>query len=102
MGKSVLIKIISGLLCLDNRIINVSGRSNQKEVSNSMAKVSESVGLIQTMNPLPSERSGGQRKRIGITRILIMNFSSQAYEEYRLGSVANYTCDLVFNSNAKI
>lgn len=31
-----------------------------------------------------------------------MNFSSQVYEEYRSGLVANYTYDLVFNSNAKI
>lgn len=104
--KSVLIKIISGLLYLDNRVINVLRRSvpnlTRKEINNSLEKVLESIGLIQTINPIPSECSGGQRKQIGITRILTMNFSSQAYEEYRSGLVANYTYDLVFNSNAKI
>lgn len=130
-GKSVLIKIISGLLMPDRGIVNVLGRSvpdlnrkqlselrldigfsfqnsalydsmtvrenlefplirniknlSRQEINNSVEKVLESVGLIQTINQMPSELSGGQRKRIGIARTLIMNPKIMLYDEPTAG-----------------
>lgn len=130
-GKSVLIKIISGLLTPDRGIVNVLGRSvpdlnrkqlselrldigfsfqnsalydsmtvrenlefplirniknlSRQEINNSVEKVLESVGLIQKINQMPSELSGGQRKRIGIARTLIMNPKIMLYDEPTAG-----------------
>jgi phospholipid/cholesterol/gamma-HCH transport system ATP-binding protein len=57
----------------------------RKEINNSVEKVLESVGLIQTMDQMPSELSGGQRKRIGIARTLIMNPKVMLYDEPTAG-----------------
>lgn len=130
-GKSVLIKIISGLLYPDSGVVNVLGRSvpdlnrkelnelrleigfsfqnsalydsmtvrenlefplirnirnlSRKEINNSVEKVLESVGLMSTINQMPSELSGGQRKRIGIARTLIMNPKIMLYDEPTAG-----------------
>lgn len=126
-GKSVLIKIISGLLRPDSGIVNVLGhevdklshkelqalrlqigfsfqnsalydsmtvRENlafplvrnkkeltKKEVAMAIDKVLDSVGLSQTINQMPSELSGGQRKRIGIARTLILQPTIMLYDE---------------------
>src|SRR3954468_9601518 len=117
-GKSVLIKIISGLLKPDHGTVMVLGQEvdklNDKElqelrlkigfsfqnsalydsmtvkenlefplvrhqkslkrsqINQSVEKVLDAVGLSQTINQLPFELSGGQRKRIGIARTLIL------------------------------
>ena len=130
-GKSVLIKIISGLLNPDSGVVNVLGHSvpdlnrkelnelrleigfsfqnsalydsmtvrenlefplirnvknlSRKEINGSVEKVLESVGLMQTINQMPSELSGGQRKRIGIARTLIMNPKIMLYDEPTAG-----------------
>src|SRR6185312_14511974 len=111
-GKSVLIKIICGLLKPDAGEVNVLGKEvallndrelqelrlqigfsfqssalydsmtvrenlafplvrharhlSRKEVQEQIERVLNEVGLIQTINQMPSELSGGQRKRIGI------------------------------------
>lgn len=126
-GKSVLIKIISGLLKQDSGIIKVLGlevdklteealqelrlkigfsfqssalydsmsvRENlafplvrnkrylkTKEVNEAIESVLHDVGLSQTINQMPSELSGGQRKRIGIARTLIMKPEIMLYDE---------------------
>jgi phospholipid/cholesterol/gamma-HCH transport system ATP-binding protein len=130
-GKSVLIKIISGLLYPDSGVVNVLGRSvpdlnrkelnelrreigfsfqnsalydsmtvrgnlefplirnvknlTQKEIDASVEKVLESVGLMSKIDQMPSELSGGQRKRIGIARTLIMNPKVMLYDEPTAG-----------------
>jgi len=130
-GKSVLIKIIAGLLKQDSGDVTVLGqdvkmldekglqalrlqigfsfqssalydsmtvkenlefplvrnrrRLSQKEVDKEVNEVLEAVGLSQTLNQLPSELSGGQRKRIGIARTLILRPQIMLYDEPTAG-----------------
>ncbi|HEX8358111.1 MAG TPA: ATP-binding cassette domain-containing protein [Segetibacter sp.] len=130
-GKSVLIKIISGLLKQDKGIVNVLGeevetlsdkallqlrlkigfsfqnsalydsmnvRENlefplvrnrkhlkRKEINDAIERVLDAVGLSQTMQQMPSELSGGQRKRIGIARTLILRPEIMLYDEPTAG-----------------
>lgn len=130
-GKSVLIKIIAGLLKPDSGSVNVLGYDvpsldekeirelrlqlgfsfqnsalydsmtvkenlefplvrnsahlSRKQVNESIERVLDAVGLLQTMNQMPSELSGGQRKRIGIARTLIMRPQIMLYDEPTAG-----------------
>jgi phospholipid/cholesterol/gamma-HCH transport system ATP-binding protein len=130
-GKSVLIKIISGLLLADEGSVNVLGREvgqlNPKELDALRLKIGfsfqnsalydsmtvrenlefplvrhakhmsleereelihyvlEAVGLAQAINQMPSELSGGQRKRIGIARTLILKPEIMLYDEPTAG-----------------
>lgn len=127
MGKSVLIKIICGLLMPDSGSVNVLGKDvpnldkkdlmelrlqigfsfqnsalydsmtvgenlafplvrnkkhlSKEEVNRSVEQILEAVGLSQTINQMPSELSGGQRKRIGIGRTLILKPQIMLYDE---------------------
>jgi phospholipid/cholesterol/gamma-HCH transport system ATP-binding protein len=50
-------------------------------VNQQIERVLDAVGLLQTMNQMPSELSGGQRKRIGIARTLILRPMIMLYDE---------------------
>jgi phospholipid/cholesterol/gamma-HCH transport system ATP-binding protein len=130
-GKSVLIKIIAGLLSQDEGSVMVLGEDVSKlrpkelrllrkqigfsfqnsalydsmtvrenlefplvrnsknmrrsEIDKSVETVLDAVGLSQTINQLPSELSGGQRKRIGIARTLILQPEIMLYDEPTAG-----------------
>jgi len=130
-GKSVLIKIIVGLLQQDKGSVNVLGQEvsdlqgkelnelrrkigfsfqnsalydsmtvrenlefplvrnvanlSKAEVKEQVESVLESVGLSQTINQVPSQLSGGQRKRIGIARTLILQPEIMLYDEPTAG-----------------
>jgi phospholipid/cholesterol/gamma-HCH transport system ATP-binding protein len=130
-GKSVLIKIIAGLLKPDKGSVNVLGKDvagisnpdleqlrlrigfsfqnsalydsmtvrenlefpllrNSKhltpeQVTQAVENALEAVGLSHTINQWPAELSGGQRKRIGIARTLIMQPAIMLYDEPTAG-----------------
>ena len=130
-GKSVLIKIISGLLKPDSGTVRVLGLEvdtldakalqqlrlkigfsfqssalydsmsvkenlqfplvrtkrnvSKKEVNDAIEEVLNNVGLLPAINQMPSELSGGQRKRIGIARTLILKPEIMLYDEPTAG-----------------
>ena len=45
---------------------------SQEEVDNEVMEALESVGLADAVDKMPSELSGGMRKRIGLARTLIL------------------------------
>lgn len=66
---------------LVRNVKNLSRAEREKEVEH----VLDSVGLLQTLNQMPSELSGGQRKRIGIARTLILKPEIMLYDEPTAG-----------------
>jgi len=65
----------------------VRNRKNltREEVNGAVKQVLEDVGLLQTINQMPAELSGGQRKRIGIARTLILQPEIMLYDEPTAG-----------------
>jgi phospholipid/cholesterol/gamma-HCH transport system ATP-binding protein len=64
--------------------MNVKNLS-KKEVDFAVEEVLEAVGLKEKLNQMPSDLSGGQRKRIGIARTLILKPEIMLYDEPTAG-----------------
>ncbi len=58
---------------------------SQKEVDESIKEILESVGLVEAIDKMPSELSGGMRKRIGLARTLILKPDIILYDEPTTG-----------------
>lgn len=130
-GKSVLIKLIAGLLKPDSGTIKVANEEvdqlnakelqelrlkigflyqgsalydsmtvkenlefplvrnkqnlTRKEIDDAIHEVLENVGLLPNIDQMPAELSGGQKKRVGIARTLILQPDIMLYDEPTAG-----------------
>jgi phospholipid/cholesterol/gamma-HCH transport system ATP-binding protein len=130
-GKSVLIKIVAGLLKPDKGAVMVFGKQvdklsgreldelrlrigfsfqssalydsmdvyhnlafpltmnvkhlNKNQVDNAVEEALDAVGLADKIKELPADLSGGQRKRLGIARTLILKPEIMLYDEPTAG-----------------
>lgn len=62
-------------------LVRHSAHLTRKEVQKQIETVLDDVGLLHTINQMPAELSGGQRKRIGIARTLILRPQIMLYDE---------------------
>lgn len=57
----------------------------QKEIDNKILEVLENVGLTDTLNKMPSQLSGGMRKRVSLARTIVVDPLIMLYDEPTTG-----------------
>lgn len=70
---------------LEFPLVRNQRKLTKAEVTLAVEEMLDAVGLLQTINQMPSELSGGQRKRIGIARTLILRPEIMLYDEPTAG-----------------
>jgi phospholipid/cholesterol/gamma-HCH transport system ATP-binding protein len=70
---------------LEFPLTRVLKMKDQAEIDKRVQEVLESVGLPDAGNKMPSDLSGGMRKRIGLARTLIVNPDIMLYDEPTTG-----------------
>lgn len=70
---------------LEFPLVQNSKHLTSKQIKTAVEDVLDAVGLIQTLDQMPAELSGGQRKRIGIARTLILQPEIMLYDEPTAG-----------------
>lgn len=70
---------------LEFPLVRNQRKLTKSEVNMAVEEMLDAVGLLQTINQMPSELSGGQRKRIGIARTLILRPEIMLYDEPTAG-----------------
>ena len=69
-----------------NRVFLRNKRNlTRKQINEAVEEVLDNVGLLQTINQMPAQLSGGQRKRIGLARTLILMPEVILYDEPTAG-----------------
>jgi phospholipid/cholesterol/gamma-HCH transport system ATP-binding protein len=58
---------------------------NKQEINQRVEDVLESVGLLEAIDKMPAELSGGMRKRVGLARTLILQPEIMLYDEPTTG-----------------
>jgi len=58
---------------------------NEKEIDDKIHEVLENVGLAESLNKMPSQLSGGMRKRISLARTIIVDPLIMLYDEPTTG-----------------
>ncbi|MBN2480490.1 MAG: ATP-binding cassette domain-containing protein [Bacteroidales bacterium] len=64
---------------------NLMIKKNQGEIEEMVKKALGNVGLLDAIDKMPSELSGGMRKRLGLARTLILNPEIILYDEPTTG-----------------
>jgi len=70
---------------LEFPLVRVNRHLKRNEINEAVVNVLEAVDLLQSIDQMPSELSGGQRKRIGIARTLILKPEIMLYDEPTAG-----------------
>lgn len=63
----------------------IKAELNEKEINEKVNEVLENVGLIDSINKMPSQLSGGMRKRISLARTVVIDPLIMLYDEPTTG-----------------